>query len=101
VAGENGAVEQVVASAESVRPLERLFRVIPALDSLRSYSLRSLRLDGQAGLTVAALAVPQPPQPQIAGLPGRDDWYFVGRRAEQSAQRALDPARRPGGQVPR
>lgn len=32
---------------------------IPAFDSLRSYSLRSLRLDLFAGLTVAAVAVPQ------------------------------------------
>jgi SulP family sulfate permease len=32
---------------------------IPALDSLRTYSWRSLRLDLFAGLTVAAIAVPQ------------------------------------------
>ena len=28
-------------------------------------------------------AVQQPPHPRIAGLAERDDWYFVGRRAEQ------------------
>jgi SulP family sulfate permease len=36
-----------------------LFWVVPALDSLRTYSLGSLRLDLFAGLTVAAVAVPQ------------------------------------------
>jgi SulP family sulfate permease len=36
-----------------------LFRLVPAFDSLRTYSLRSLRLDLIAGLTVAAVAVPQ------------------------------------------
>ena len=65
-----------MASVEGVRPLERLFRVIPALDSLRSYSLRSLRLDGQAGLTVAAVAVPQAmAYASIAGLPPQYGLY--------------------------
>ena len=36
-----------------------LFRRVPALESLRTYSLRSFRLDIIAGLTVAAVAVPQ------------------------------------------
>ncbi len=36
-----------------------LFRIVPAFDSLRTYSLRSLRLDLFAGLTVAAVAIPQ------------------------------------------
>jgi hypothetical protein len=36
-----------------------LFKLVPAFDSLRTYSLRSLRLDLVAGLTVAAVAVPQ------------------------------------------
>src|ERR1041385_8288122 len=36
-----------------------LFRIIPALNSLRTYSLHSFRLDLFAGLTVAAVAVPQ------------------------------------------
>src|SRR5207302_9095232 len=35
------------------------FRVVPALDSLRTYTLRSFRLDLFAGLTVAAVAIPQ------------------------------------------
>jgi tetratricopeptide (TPR) repeat protein len=30
-------------------------------------------------------AVSQPSRPQIAGMAGREDWYFVGRRAEQRA----------------
>lgn len=36
-----------------------LLRVVPALDSLRTYSLQSFRLDLFAGLTVAAVAIPQ------------------------------------------
>ena len=31
----------------------------------------------------ATSAVRRPSRPRIAGLGGRDDWYFVGRRAEQ------------------
>ncbi len=38
---------------------ETLLRVVPAIDSLRSYSLRAGRADLIAGLTVAAVAVPQ------------------------------------------
>jgi hypothetical protein len=30
-----------------------------------------------------AWAAPGPARPRIAGLPGREDWYFVGRRSEQ------------------
>ena len=40
-------------------PVDILFRFIPALDSLRTYTLKSLRLDLMAGFTVAAVAVPQ------------------------------------------
>lgn len=36
-----------------------LYRLVPAFDSLRNYSFRSFRLDLFAGLTVAAVAVPQ------------------------------------------
>jgi SulP family sulfate permease len=58
------------------RPLERLVRIIPALDSLRSYSPRALRLDAQAGLTVAAIAVPQAmAYASIAGLPPQYGLY--------------------------
>ena len=39
--------------------VDALYRVVPAFDSLRTYNWRSLRLDLVAGLTVAAVAVPQ------------------------------------------
>ena len=46
------------------------FRVVPALDSLRSYSLDTFRRDLIAGLTVAAVAVPQAmAYASIVGLP--------------------------------
>ncbi|HET6323708.1 MAG TPA: SulP family inorganic anion transporter [Planctomycetaceae bacterium] len=38
---------------------EGFFRIVPAFDSLRTYSRRSLFLDTMAGLTVATVAVPQ------------------------------------------
>lgn len=46
------------AAARSPR-WHTLYRLVPALDSLRTYSLTTFRRDGIAGLTVAALAVPQ------------------------------------------
>lgn len=47
-----------------------LFRVVPALDSLRTYSLDTFRRDLIAGLTVAAVAVPQAmAYASIVGLP--------------------------------
>jgi SulP family sulfate permease len=47
-----------------------LFRVVPAFDALRSYSLQDLRADVLAGLTVAAVAVPQAmAYAMVAGLP--------------------------------
>src|SRR6476661_6466407 len=49
---------------------ETFFSLVPAFDSLRTYSLRSLALDTMAGLTVATVAVPQAmAYAQIAGLP--------------------------------
>ena len=72
----SSAVEEPTASAGWVRLREHLFRLIPALDSLRSYSWRSLRLDTQAGLTVAAVAVPQAmAYGTIAGLPPQYGLY--------------------------
>jgi SulP family sulfate permease len=50
---ENGSNTNATGSAKW------LFRHVPALDSLRTYSLRSFRLDLFAGLTVAAVAIPQ------------------------------------------
>src|SRR4026208_1842747 len=47
-----------------------LFRVVPALDSLRHYSLDTFRRDLIAGLTVAAVAGPQAmAYASIVGLP--------------------------------
>ncbi len=55
---------------------EYFFRVVPALDSLRSYSSRVLALDAMAGLTVAAVAVPQAMgYAQIAGIPPQYGLY--------------------------
>jgi SulP family sulfate permease len=58
-------------TAEPARPATRwLFRVVPALGSLRSYGLAEARADALAGLTVAAVAVPQAmAYAMIAGLP--------------------------------
>ena len=68
----DGAEEQKT----SRRPVDLLFRFVPALDSLRTYSLRSLRLDVVAGLTVAAVAVPQAmAYASIAGLPPQYGLY--------------------------
>jgi SulP family sulfate permease len=53
-----------------------LFRCVPAVDSLRTYSLRALGCDTVAGLTVAAIAVPQSmAYAQIAGLPPQYGLY--------------------------
>jgi SulP family sulfate permease len=49
---------------------ERLYRVVPALDSLRRYGFGEARADFVAGLTVAAIAVPQAmAYAMVAGLP--------------------------------
>ena len=51
-------------------PLEWLYRVVPALDSLRTYSWTTFRHDLIAGLTVATVAVPQAmAYATIVGLP--------------------------------
>src|SRR5438309_188422 len=53
-----------------------LFHHVPALDSLRSYSLRSLNADLMAGLTVATVAVPQAmAYATLAGLPPQYGLY--------------------------
>src|SRR5450755_2573716 len=70
---DNGDLE---APEPSGRPRDLLFRYVPALDSLRTYSWRSLRLDLFAGLTVAAVAVPQAmAYASIAGLPPQYGLY--------------------------
>lgn len=53
-----------------------LFKKVPALDSLRTYSLPSFRSDLLAGLTVAAVAVPQAmAYAMVAGLPPQYGLY--------------------------
>jgi SulP family sulfate permease len=65
-----------IASAPASRFRRGVFRFVPALDSLRHYSARSLRADTLAGLTVAAVAVPQAmAYAQIAGLPAQYGLY--------------------------
>ena len=52
------------------------FALVPAFDSLRNYSPRVLALDTMAGLTVAAVAVPQAmAYAQIAGIPPQYGLY--------------------------
>jgi SulP family sulfate permease len=54
----------------------RLYRYVPALDSLRTYSARALGADVMAGLTVATVAVPQSmAYAMIAGLPPQIGLY--------------------------
>src|SRR5579871_4494141 len=66
-----------IGESAAVRPLSTgLFRLLPALDSLRNYSFRALSCDTMAGLTVAAVAVPQAmAYAQIAGLPPQYGLY--------------------------
>src|SRR6476660_3612066 len=55
---------------------ETFFRVVPAFDSLRNYSFHALTSDTMAGLTVAAVAVPQAmAYAQIAGIPPQYGLY--------------------------
>ncbi len=55
---------------------EALFRFVPAFDSLRDYSLQVFARDTMAGLTVAAVAVPQAmAYAQIAGIPPQYGLY--------------------------
>lgn len=55
---------------------ELFFRLVPAIDSLRTYSARAFSLDLMAGLTVAAVAVPQAmAYAQIAGIPPQYGLY--------------------------
>ena len=55
---------------------ESFFRLVPAFDSLRTYSWPTLGADTMAGLTVAAVAVPQAmAYAQIIGLPPQYGLY--------------------------
>ncbi len=56
--------------------LTLLLRRVPALDSLRSYEWNDFRADVMAGLSVAAVAVPQAmAYAMIAGLPAQYGLY--------------------------
>lgn len=56
--------------------LARFYRLVPAFDSLRRYSLRDLRSDVLAGLTVATVAVPQAmAYALVAGVPAEYGLY--------------------------
>src|SRR4051794_9057064 len=56
--------------------VETFFSVVPAFDSLRNYSFHDLTSDTMAGLTVAAVAVPQAmAYAQIAGIPPQYGLY--------------------------
>jgi SulP family sulfate permease len=66
----------VTAAATPSRPLAFLLRRIPALDSLRRYDVAAARADVLAGLSVAAVAVPQAmAYAMIAGLPPQYGLY--------------------------
>src|SRR5690242_13844319 len=64
------------ANGEVPHGARTLLRVVPALESLRGYSRQDLTCDTMAGLTVAAVAVPQAmAYAQIAGLPPQYGLY--------------------------
>lgn len=63
-------------STPSQRPKPWILRVLPAVDSLREYSAPTARADLLAGLTVAAIAVPQAmAYAMILGLPPQYGLY--------------------------
>src|SRR4030065_2126806 len=71
-----------IKDRNSPKPLKKrllphqLFRLIPALDSLRKYSAHTLYRDLMAGLTVATVAVPQAmAYAAIAGIPVKYGLY--------------------------
>ena len=66
----------MIATAVQRPHLERLFRLVPAVDSLRRYSAHDARADAVAGITVAAVAVPQAmAYAMVAGLPAEYGLY--------------------------
>src|SRR5688572_27100576 len=70
------ATQSEVGTSWLPRVRGALFRYIPALDSLRTYSVGAFTSDTMAGLTVAAVAVPQAmAYAQIAGLPPQYGLY--------------------------
>jgi len=66
----------MTTSTNRAVPTPTLFRVVPALDSLRRYSVADARADLVAGLTVAAVAVPQAmAYAMAAGVPAEFGLY--------------------------
>jgi SulP family sulfate permease len=65
-----------MTEADPPQPTRWLFRILPALDSLRTYSLAAFGRDLTAGLTVATVAVPQAmAYAMLAGLPPQYGLY--------------------------
>jgi SulP family sulfate permease len=65
-----------VATAPPASLRDALLRRVPALDALRDYTLETFGLDLLAGLTVAAVALPQAmAYAQIAGIPAEYGLY--------------------------
>src|SRR5215813_4337007 len=71
------AAPRTVPAAGSFSPWRNMFfRLVPAFDSLRNYTLDEAASDTMAGLTVAAVAVPQAmAYAQIAGIPPQYGLY--------------------------
>ncbi|WP_437229763.1 SulP family inorganic anion transporter [Planctomicrobium sp. SH661] len=76
--------EKLMKDATVVAPQQRphesfrswIDRVVPAINSLRTYTVRTFLSDSAAGLTVAAVAVPQAmAYAQIAGIPAQYGLY--------------------------
>jgi SulP family sulfate permease len=68
--------ESAARSAAGASLCELVYRLLPALDSLRTYTTRTFAMDAVAGLTVAAVAVPQAmAYAQIAGIPPQYGLY--------------------------
>src|SRR5437660_8525128 len=68
--------ETAAARLPAHRVAAWLYRHVPALDSLRTYSMRAFGADLSAGLTVAAVAVPQAmAYATLAGLPPQYGLY--------------------------
>ncbi len=64
------------ADAQPTPPTSALLRMVPALDSLRTYGVADFRADLLAGMTVAAIAVPQAmAYAMVAGLPPQYGLY--------------------------
>src|SRR5260370_31894975 len=75
---EHEPIEEALSEREpAVHGFSEWFvRIVPALGCLRGYSVRALQADALAGLTVAAVAVPQAmAYATIAGIPAQHGLY--------------------------